>query len=106
MAVGSLAAEAALQNPGKIRVVNGYEHSRTIISDFTAAEKVLQSALRSVSGRKLFQPAPILIMHPLQQIEGGLTGIEARALLELAAGAGARRVCVGGAGTGGFRIDE
>lgn len=91
VAVGSKAAKAALLEPDKVRLPNGFDHPRTMIADFTVAEKVLQHAVRSVFEGRFLRPAPILVMHPLERLEGGLTGVEERALLELGAGAGARK---------------
>ena len=45
--------------------------------------------MREVLGRKLFSMSPIIVVHPMEKIEGGLTGIEHRAFRELALGAGA-----------------
>jgi len=90
VAVGSMASQAALREPGNVKLMNGYAHPRTMIADFTIAEKVLQHAVNLIFEGRLLRPAPILVMHPLERLEGGLTGVEERALLELAAGAGAR----------------
>jgi len=75
-----------------IMVANGFKHPRTIIADFTIAELTLKYFLKSVLPTKLFSPAPIIVMHSLAALEGGLTQIEIRALVELGIGVGGRKV--------------
>ncbi len=77
-----------------ITVANGFKHPRTIIADFTVAETTLKYFLRCVLPWKLFSPSPIIVMHPLSSLEGGLTQVEIRALAELGMGAGGRKVYV------------
>jgi rod shape-determining protein MreB len=72
-------------------VVNPFGHPRTLISDFTVAEELLRRVVRSLR-TSWWQPSPIIVMHPLEMLEGGLTQVESRALTELAIGAGARTV--------------
>jgi len=43
---------------------------------------------------EFFLPSPVLILHPQQQPDGGLTQLTVRALRELAVGAGAREASV------------
>ena len=38
--------------------------------------------------------SPWVLMHPMELIQGGITQVESRALIELAAGSGAKRVGV------------
>lgn len=87
---------AVTANSGMPRVVlaNGFKHPRTIIADFTIAEQTLKHFLKIVLPHSLFAAAPIVVIHPLAQIEGGLTQVEIRALAELGLGAGARKVFV------------
>jgi rod shape-determining protein MreB len=90
--VGSeAAAKAGLD---KITVANGFDHPRTLLADFTIAEQTLRQFVVRIVPRSLFAPAPVIVLHPLEKLEGGLTQIEARALAELGRGAGARQVFV------------
>jgi len=73
---------------------NGFDHPRTIIADFAIAEKTLLLANQALIGKKRLTPSPIMVIHPLERVEGGLTAVERRALEELGAGAGARKVYV------------
>lgn len=90
VAVGGGARRAAAKEPGDIEVVNPFDHPRTALSSFTVAERLLAYVVRELFPSKLLRPAPIMHMHPLEHVEGGLTEIEERALRELAAAAGAR----------------
>lgn len=64
---------------------------RMLIADFTMAQHQLKEAVKQV--RRGLR-APEILMHPMEQIEGGVTQIEYRVFLELGSGAGAARVGV------------
>lgn len=51
-------------------------------------------AIKKVQEGKWFFTSPVIIIHPMEMIDGGLSQIEERALMELASGAGARKVVV------------
>jgi rod shape-determining protein MreB and related proteins len=78
--------------PG-IKIINPFNHNRSIISSFTYAEKILQFAFKSIQ-TNAFKAAPRVVMHQLEKNEGGLTETEERLLRELAIAAGAREVVV------------
>lgn len=80
--------------PLNIEVTNPLSHPRTILGNFQVAEKLVQYGVKKVLGNRLFGPAPIAIIHPMEKLEGGLTDIEQRALTELALSAGAREVVI------------
>ncbi|WP_447590994.1 rod shape-determining protein [Aquipseudomonas campi] len=86
--------EAARKLQGKVDVelLNGFEHPRSLLADFSIAEKTLQLFFRQLSPKSLFKPAPVVVLHPQEHLEGGLTQIEARGLHELCCCAGARKV--------------
>lgn len=81
-------------NAAVVRVVKPFEHPRIVIADFAAAEKVLQHAVRSVSGTRWLRPAPVFVIHPDSELAGGLSTIEERALYELGEETGARKTHV------------
>ncbi len=71
---------------------NGFDHPRSIISDFTIAEATLRRFIRELGRgrpRKILRLRPAMVIHPLTRLEGGLTMVEERALLELAIAVGA-----------------
>ena len=71
--------------------INPFSHPRVFIADFLIAEKVLLHAFKIVSGGKPFRVSPIAVVHITEELDGGLTQIEYRALRELFDNAGARR---------------
>ena len=81
----------ALRGKPGVTVVNPFEHPRTPIADFIIAEQILKHVLRGKLGRRMFLPAPAMVIGLDSEPEGGLTPIEIRALKELAIGAGASR---------------
>jgi rod shape-determining protein MreB and related proteins len=92
LAIGTEAK--SLASTAHTAVINPFAHPRSLISDFTAAELVLKAFVKRIAGKSFWQPAPVLVMHPLVNYEGGLTQVEIRCLRELAMAAGASRVCV------------
>ncbi|MBK5969410.1 Rod shape-determining protein MreB [Thiorhodovibrio litoralis] len=92
LAVGE-AAQQANRAEG-CEIVNPFAHPRTLLADFTVAEKLLQHAVHQLATNALLRPSPLMILHPLEKTEGGLTQVEVRAWQELAAGAGARSAAV------------
>ena len=63
--------------------------ARSFIGDFLLAEKVLQHGIYTIK-QSFIKPAPRVIIHQLEKVEGGLIDIETRVLRELAVGIGAR----------------
>jgi rod shape-determining protein MreB and related proteins len=68
--------------------------NRLLMGDFAAAETALRKAiLESQIGPKYLTGLSVL-MHPLEMIEGGLSGVEHRMFMEVADCAGAARMAV------------
>ena len=68
-----------------------FSHPRALVGDFTNAEVLLRKLAKQMGGFT----APQVVVHPQEQIEGGLTQIEERCLRELVlGGTNARRVLV------------
>lgn len=84
-------AQCKAGRPG-VRLVNGFQHPRTLLADFRAAELVLKHMMARLARSSWLAPSPVVVLHPLPPQAGGLTAIEIRAFHELAAGAGARKV--------------
>lgn len=79
-------------DPTAARILVPFQHPRILIEDFTGGETIVKHAFRELSGKLAFAPAPIVVVHPDIELDGGLTQIEARALREMVEGAGARQV--------------
>jgi len=77
-----------------VQVVNPFDHPRVLVHDFIVAEKLCAYAFEQAADMAPFRPAPVVVMHPDFQLDGGLTGMEARILYEMAEGGGARRAFV------------
>lgn len=92
VAVGEQARAAAAED-STVGVYNGFSHPRVCISDIEIAQAVLRYFIREVVGKRLMI-RPIIIMHPTDELEGGLSEIERHAIRELAVAAGARKVFV------------
>lgn len=81
-----------LRGSSEFEVSNPFSHPRLLINGFQKAEKVLQHGIKAVCKNKLFPPSPIVVMHPMEKLEGGITDVECRMFRELALGGGARAV--------------
>lgn len=85
---------AAYQRSGDARfnTSNPFLHPRLLVKNFCLAEKVLQHAIQQVCRRRFMCASPVVIIQPMEKLEGGVTDVEARLYSELALGAGARVV--------------
>jgi rod shape-determining protein MreB len=79
-----------MTNNPSVKVVNGFKHPRTIIADFNVAQKTIAHCVQQVLKHRAFRPSPIIVIHLMEEWEGGLTQIEVRALTELCMMSGAR----------------
>ncbi|MCQ4348115.1 rod shape-determining protein [Pseudomonas stutzeri] len=87
-------AALALDGQPGVELVNGFRHPRSLLADFAVAEQTLQRLLKRIQPPALLRPAPTVVLQPLERLEGGLTQVEIRALIELLKGAGARQVYI------------
>lgn len=78
----------------KVRSAQPFTTQRLLIGDFLVAERCLSQAFREVRYGPAYFAAPTVVMHPLEMMEGGISPIEERVLLEVAHGAGAKRTVV------------
>jgi rod shape-determining protein MreB len=87
LAVGTEARRVAA--PQGAKVVNPFNHPRTLVGDFTVGEQLVKAFVRKLQGSSFMAIAPLIVMHPLGSPEGGFTQVERRAFREMALGAGA-----------------
>ena len=92
MGVGTAARAAALDP--SVKLVRPFAHPRSLVSDFTAADQLLKEFMRRMPGQSFLKVAPMVVIHPQGEPEGGFTQVEIRAFHELALGAGASMVKV------------
>jgi hypothetical protein len=72
-----------------------FSTARLLVGTFSAAGTLLKAAVEECVVASEFIPARrLFVMHPLELSDGGLSEVEHRVLLELAAGAGASRTVV------------
>lgn len=67
-----------------------FSSQRLIVSEFTTAVKYFKEGIKKAYGNRLIKP--IIVIHPLEKIEGGLSEVEKRILKDLSESAGARKV--------------
>jgi|GEM_PF-336709 len=75
-------------------LVEPFAHPRALLNDFFAAQKLLQHIFANFHQGKPLKGAPLVVIQPMEKLDGGLTMIEERAFQELALGAGAREAIV------------
>lgn len=68
--------------------------ARLLVGQFREAASLLRKAVGELAGGGLFAASPVVVIHPTEMVEGGLSEVEERVLRELALGAGARSVVV------------
>ena len=68
-----------------------FTSQRLLVGDFAVAEHFLKRLVKKAAPTGWFTPSPKILIHPIEMIEGGLSQVEERALLELAAQVGARK---------------
>jgi rod shape-determining protein MreB len=68
-----------------------FSTDRLLVGRFKVAEQRLRDAFGKVLPGRFIRPSVFALMHPVEMVEGGLSEVEERVLLELAASAGARR---------------
>jgi rod shape-determining protein MreB and related proteins len=67
---------------------------RLLIGNFMEAENCLMTALKELDYGKTYLSDPTTVIHPIDMTEGGLSEVEHRIFLEVAYGAGSKKVMV------------
>lgn len=93
VAFGKAAETARLSSPEHIALYNAFDHPRTFISNFEIAQATLRAFCCELFQRKVLL-GPVIVFHPLEKIDGGITQIEHRGLIELGETTGAREAYV------------
>ena len=66
-----------------------FTSERLLIGNFTVAQTLLTKGIKIVMGKKFF--APLILIHPIEKIDGGLSQVEGRVLKDLAIIVGAQK---------------
>lgn len=90
----SIGYQARKSIKADVEVSNPFDHPRSLLNNFYLSAMLIQQAMKQVYKTGRFKPLPQIIMHPMEKLEGGLTGIEERAFQELAFQVGGRDVVV------------
>ena len=77
-----------------ISAVKPFSSNRMLVGNFTNATSLLKNEVKKNIKRSWFTPSPLILIHAAEMAEGGLSEVEERAIRELAAEAGARKVFV------------
>jgi hypothetical protein len=70
----------------------GFTSEKLLIGDFAAAERCLSRLIRELFADSVISVAPRVLIHQTEMVEGVLSPVEERLLMELAMGSGASRV--------------
>lgn len=93
LAVGNYARSAVVGHAHAL-LVRPFDHPRSLVSDFVAAQHLLKELVREFAGNRLFALSPHLLLHPQGRDAGGYTAIEVRAFREMGLATGASTVQV------------
>ena len=69
---------------------NPFSHPRMLLADVIAAQELLKLVFKQTKSSSIF--APIVIMHPMEKVEGDLTYIERHGFKSLGKNSGAKEV--------------
>ncbi len=69
-----------------------FTNSRLLVAGFSAAQRLLKRGIGEAAGR--FGLAPVIVIHPSEMMDGGLSESDERLLLDLGYGTGAQYVAV------------
>lgn len=71
-----------------------FSNPRLLVADFAAAQHLLLGGITALLPHRFLRLSrpPQLLIQPLERLEGGLSQVEERILLELGLGCGARKV--------------
>jgi len=91
--VKAIGEEVHSLSPAGLTVINPFKHTRSFVANYEVAEKMIQYGIQKMQ-KSWIRPAPRIVMHQLEKVDGGLTSVESKVLKELALGAGARKAVV------------
>jgi rod shape-determining protein MreB len=87
-----LEARKLSSSPGAVASASGpFSTERLLIGQFSVASELLSKLLTELVPVKMLRASIATLMHPIEMMDGGLSEVEERTILELAASAGAKR---------------
>lgn len=82
---------------GRVAAIDAHEPfttRRILVGEYGPAVDALRRGFRELSLGIPYLSDPVVVMHPIAMVDGGLSGVEYRILFEVAEGAGAKRAAV------------
>jgi hypothetical protein len=68
--------------------------TRLLVGQFSEAEQTLRKGMKEIYRNQMPAFSPVVVIQPMEKMEGGLSQVEERTLQELAAEAGASKAIV------------
>lgn len=82
-------AETMAGAGANVQILNGFDHPRSIINNVDTASQTVRYFIRKLMNPPFWGRRPIVVLHPMEKTEGGLTGPEKRSLMEIGSISGA-----------------
>lgn len=76
------------------KATTDFSNQRLVIADYEEAKKLLQTILFRLIHKKLIMPQLDIVIHQLAYIEGGISAVEKRILIDVAQRIGGKKVVV------------
>ncbi|RXJ71966.1 hypothetical protein CS022_18365 [Veronia nyctiphanis] len=92
--IAQIGNEAAAFSGDDIELLNPFSHPRTLISDMYSADLVIRHGFSKLRSFRYFVSPYVVVVHPMEKREGGVTKVEKAALETLFKESGAREVLV------------
>ena len=80
--------------PVTVNPTESFTTNRLLVGQFAVAESALRKGIKDAFRSRWLSASPVVLIHPIEKVEGGLSEVEERVFRELAASAGARKVVV------------
>lgn len=66
-----------------LSAIEPFTTTRLLVGEFNGAEALLKEALKKLYKDNFLSPSPIIVIQPMEMIEGGLSSVEDRILTEI-----------------------
>ncbi len=63
---------------------NKFSNERLLIASFNNAEALIREILTEIQGKRLLTPLLVVLLQPMEKIEGGISEVEKRVFQDLA----------------------
>jgi rod shape-determining protein MreB len=66
-----------------VSAIEPFTTNRLLVGEFAVAEKYLKEGIRKIHEGRWFAASPVIVIQPLEMIEGGLSQVEEKVLRNL-----------------------